>query len=112
MHQQVAGHDRKLLRAFSSNAARRGGGGGSSSRVVVPPSVAEQIGRRARQRQVQRMWTLVAGGSAAAGLVLFALNSLQENLMFYITPTQAVEKFSPEAASKRMRLGGLVLEGR
>ena len=110
MHQQQAGHDRNLLRAFCSNAGRRGGS--NSSRVVVPPSVAEQIGRRARQRQVQRMWTLVAGGSAAAGLVLFALNSLQENLMFYITPTQAAEKFTPEAASKRMRLGGLVLEGR
>ncbi|CAI5491698.1 unnamed protein product [Closterium sp. Naga37s-1] len=51
-------------------------------------AVHVDIGARARARQTQRMWTLVIGGGAVAGLAIFAMNSFQENLMFYITPTQ------------------------
>ncbi|CAI7788855.1 unnamed protein product [Closterium sp. NIES-53] len=74
-------------------------------------AVHVDIGARARARQTQRMWTLVIGGGAVAGLAIFAMNSFQENLMFYITPTQALEKFAENSSANRFRLGGLVKEG-
>ena len=85
------------------------------------------------------MLNLVVGGAAAAGVVIVILNTFQENLMFYVTPTQvgrgtrtgrvcalfghfdakfnapvdqALEKFAMDPTKNRLRLGGLVLEGR
>lgn len=69
------------------------------------------IGARARALQQKRMWTIALGGATVACFVIIVLNTFQESLMFYITPTEALEKFSPETAKKRFRLGGLVLEG-
>jgi cytochrome c-type biogenesis protein CcmE len=69
------------------------------------------VGARARQLQAQRLWTIALSGTAVAGFVIVILNTFQENLMFYITPTQALEKFFLDPKKNRFRLGGLVLEG-
>lgn len=57
----------------------------------------------------RRLWLLVASLSVlgvAAGLVLYSLN---DNLVFFYSPSQVAEKKpSPE---RRFRLGGLVVEG-
>lgn len=78
----------------------------------IGSKVARQIGERARQRQQGRVWSLVIGGTAVGGFVIAALNTFQENLMFYLTPTQALHKFEQEPSRNRCRLGGLVLDGR
>ncbi|KAG0625294.1 hypothetical protein M758_2G042800 [Ceratodon purpureus] len=69
------------------------------------------IGARARQNQARRLWTIALSGTAVAGFVIVILNTFQENLMFYITPSQALEKFFLDPTKNRFRLGGLVLEG-
>ncbi|CAI5535998.1 unnamed protein product [Closterium sp. Naga37s-1] len=92
-------------------------------------AVHVDIGARARARQTQRMWTLVIGGGAVAGLAIFAMNSLWKSsqrtrhqlhpsliLIFLIPrpcspPLQALEKFAENSSANRFRLGGLVKEG-
>lgn len=69
------------------------------------------IGARARQLQARRLWTIALSGTAVAGFVIVVLNTFQQNLMFYITPSQALEKFFLDPTKNRFRLGGLVLEG-
>eukprot|EP00897_Mesotaenium_endlicherianum_P005678 jgi/Mesen1/5138/ME000255S04114 len=95
-----------LLHASRMQAVRWYGGAGGGARGARP-----DIGARARELQTKRMWTMVLGGTAVAGFVIVILNSFQENLMFYITPTQALEKFGAQPAKSKFRLGGLVLEG-
>lgn len=51
-------------------------------------SHGKSIGEKVRELQQKRMWNLVLGGTVAAGVVIFALNAFQENLMFYMTPSQ------------------------
>lgn len=46
------------------------------------------VGARARQLQARRLWTIALSGTAVAGFVIVILNTFQENLMFYITPSQ------------------------
>lgn len=66
--------------AFRSFASASGGAGQRGS--------LRDIGARARAAQTRRLWSLVAGMSAVAGFVILMLNSFQDSLMFYITPTQ------------------------
>ena len=52
----------------------------------------------------------------AAGIVLLALGwvifgGLNENLVYYLTPTEAVQKRAEFPDGQRFRLGGLVLDG-
>lgn len=46
------------------------------------------VGARARQLQARRLWTIALSGTAVAGFVIVVLNTFQENLMYYITPSQ------------------------
>lgn len=46
------------------------------------------IAAKARARQAQKLWQLVGGGAVVAAFGAFVLNAFQENLVFYITPTQ------------------------
>lgn len=46
------------------------------------------IGARARQLQARRLWTIALGGTVVAGFIIVVLNTFQDNLMFYITPSQ------------------------
>ncbi|GBG59672.1 hypothetical protein CBR_g49937 [Chara braunii] len=71
-----------------------------------------EIASRASRMQAKRFWSLILGGTAISAFVILLLNTFQENLMFYITPTQALEKFREQPSKSRFRLGGLVVEGR
>ncbi|KAL2613652.1 hypothetical protein R1flu_025344 [Riccia fluitans] len=69
------------------------------------------IGARARQRQARRLWTIALSGTLVAGFIIIVLNTFQENMMFYITPSEALEKYYLDPSKNKFRLGGLVLEG-
>jgi cytochrome c-type biogenesis protein CcmE len=57
------------------------------------------IGARARQLQARRLWTIALSGTAVAGFVIVVLNTFQQNLMFYITPSQVWGPISRQVMS-------------
>lgn len=69
------------------------------------------IGARARQLQTRRLWTYALTFSCVAGFVVLVLNNFQDQLVFYVTPSDALEKYSSNPSKNKFRLGGLVLEG-
>ncbi|XP_010252484.1 PREDICTED: uncharacterized protein LOC104594059 [Nelumbo nucifera] len=69
------------------------------------------IGAKARQLQNRRLWTYALTFSCIAGFIIIVLNNFQDQLVFYVTPTDALEKFSVNPSKNKFRLGGLVLEG-
>ncbi|XP_077227413.1 transmembrane protein G1P-related 1 [Tasmannia lanceolata] len=69
------------------------------------------IGTRARQLQNRRLWTYGLTFSCIAGFVVIVLNNFSDQMVFYVTPTEALEKFASNPSKTRFRLGGLVLEG-
>ncbi|XP_021903591.1 uncharacterized protein LOC110818879 [Carica papaya] len=69
------------------------------------------IGARARQLQTRRLWTYALTFSCIAGFVVIVLNQFQDQLVFYVTPTDALEKYKTNPTKTKFRLGGLVLEG-
>jgi len=60
----------------------------------------------ARAKRLMLILLMLAG--VAIGVV-FALKSLDQNIMFFFTPTEIVEGKAP--ANKLFRLGGMVVEG-
>ncbi|KAJ7005149.1 cytochrome c-type biogenesis protein CcmE [Populus alba x Populus x berolinensis] len=68
------------------------------------------IGARARQLQNRRLWTYALTFSCIAGFIVIVLNNFQDQLVFYVTPSDAVEKFNNNPSKNKFRLGGLVLE--
>ncbi|KAK9672775.1 hypothetical protein RND81_12G124000 [Saponaria officinalis] len=75
------------------------------------PYKKPDIAARARQLQNRRLWTYVASFSGVAVFVILVLNNFQDQLVFYVTPSDAMEKYRTDPSSNRFRLGGLVLEG-
>ncbi|XP_061355117.1 cytochrome c-type biogenesis protein CcmE homolog, mitochondrial [Gastrolobium bilobum] len=69
------------------------------------------IGTRARQLQNRRLWTYALTFSCVAGFIVIVLSTIENNLVFYLTPTDVLEKYSNNPTKSRFRLGGLVLEG-
>ncbi|XP_052184322.1 cytochrome c-type biogenesis protein CcmE homolog, mitochondrial [Diospyros lotus] len=69
------------------------------------------IGARARQLQQRRLWTYALTFSCIAGFVVIVLNNFQDQLVFYVTPTDALAKYNANPTKNKFRLGGLVLEG-
>lgn len=69
------------------------------------------IGARARQLQTRRLWTYALTFSCIAGFIVIVLNQFQDQLVFYVTPTDALAKYSENPSKSKFRLGGLVLEG-
>ncbi|OWM64261.1 hypothetical protein CDL15_Pgr018833 [Punica granatum] len=69
------------------------------------------IGARARQLQNRRLWTYALTFSCIAGFIVIVLNQFQDQLVFYVTPTDAMEKYAANPSKNKFRLGGLVLEG-
>ncbi|XP_021906120.1 uncharacterized protein LOC110820828 [Carica papaya] len=69
------------------------------------------IGARARQLQTRHLWTYALTFSFIAGFVVIVLNQFQDQLVFYVTPTDALEKYKANPTKTKFRLGGLVLEG-
>ncbi|XP_020582294.1 uncharacterized protein LOC110025937, partial [Phalaenopsis equestris] len=69
------------------------------------------IGARARQLQNRRLWTYGLTVSCVAGFIVIVLANFQDQLLFYITPSDAMAKFTANPSKTRFRLGGLVMEG-
>lgn len=92
-----------LLRHFSSLAGRR--------YPSAAPRRPVDIGARARQLQNRRLWTYALTISCLAGFIVIVLANFQDQLLFYITPSDALAKFAANPKKARFRLGGLVLEG-
>lgn len=69
------------------------------------------IGARARQMQTRRLWTYALTFSCIAGFIVIVLNNFQDQLVFYVTPTDALTKYNSNPSKNKFRLGGLVLEG-
>lgn len=64
------------------------------------------------RRRNRRFWAIAAGLCAAGTALFFLLDALRDNLMFYITPTELMERKDEYTGNtKRFRLGGLVREG-
>jgi len=60
----------------------------------------------ARAKRLVLIMLMLAG---VAGGVMFALKSLDQNIMFFFTPSEIVEGKAP--ANKLFRLGGIVVDG-
>ncbi|KAF6176321.1 hypothetical protein GIB67_011110 [Kingdonia uniflora] len=76
-----------------------------------PTRTRVDIGARARQLQNKRLWTYALTFSCVAGFIVIVLNNFQDQLVFYVTPTDVLEKFTTDPSKNKFRLGGLVLEG-
>ncbi|CAN1301934.1 Cytochrome c-type biogenesis protein CcmE homolog, mitochondrial, partial [Linum perenne] len=68
------------------------------------------IGDRARQLQTKRLCTYALAFSCVAGFIVIVLNNFQE-MVFYVTQTDAMEQYKANPKNTKFRLGGLVLEG-
>ncbi|CAN0902094.1 Cytochrome c-type biogenesis protein CcmE homolog, mitochondrial [Linum grandiflorum] len=69
------------------------------------------IGARARQLQTRRLWTYALAFSGVAGFIVIVLNNFQDQMVFYVTPSDAIEQYRANPKKTKFRLGGLVLEG-
>lgn len=56
----------------------------------------------------QRLMLVILGVASLTASVLFALSSLQENIVFFLSPSEIAQKHPGNA---RIRIGGLVKEG-
>ncbi|KAK6138352.1 hypothetical protein DH2020_027936 [Rehmannia glutinosa] len=82
-----------------------------STRTIRPTrSKKPDIGARARQLQTRRLWTYALTFSCIAGFIVIVLNQFQDQLVFYITPSDALQKYNSDPTKSKFRLGGLVLE--
>ncbi|GJV96474.1 cytochrome c-type biogenesis protein CcmE homolog, mitochondrial-like protein [Tanacetum coccineum] len=59
----------------------------------------------------RRLWTYALSFSCIAGFIIIVLNQFQDQLVFYVTPTDALSKYLENPTKNKFRLGGLVLEG-
>ncbi|XP_057779622.1 cytochrome c-type biogenesis protein CcmE homolog, mitochondrial-like [Salvia miltiorrhiza] len=48
--------------------------------------------------------------SCIAGFIIIVLNQFQDQLVFYVTPTEALDKYTSDPKKSKFRLGDLVLE--
>ncbi|CAK9145819.1 unnamed protein product [Ilex paraguariensis] len=83
----------------------------STSRRQPVRSNRVDIGSRARQLQNRRLWTYAVTFSSIAGFIIIVLNQFEDSLVFYVTPTDALTKYTENPTKNKFRLGGLVLEG-
>ncbi|KAL8556574.1 hypothetical protein ACS0TY_004140 [Phlomoides rotata] len=82
-----------------------------STRSTRPTrSKKTDIGARARQLQTRLLWTYAITFSCIAGFIVVVLNQFQDQLVFYVTPTEALEKYNADPSKSKFHLGGLVLE--
>ncbi|CAN1177162.1 Cytochrome c-type biogenesis protein CcmE homolog, mitochondrial [Linum perenne] len=89
---------------------------GTSNLSAVIPGWFSEIncmwpGARARQLQTKRLWTYALSFSCVAGFIVIVLNNFQDQMVFYVTPTDAMEQYKENPKKTKFRLGGLVLEG-
>jgi cytochrome c-type biogenesis protein CcmE len=67
--------------------------------------------RRIEQRRRQQFYSLLFGVAATAVLVFSGLKAIEGSMIFFYTPTQALEQSPPIAADRLVRIGGLVVRG-
>ena len=60
----------------------------------------------ARKKRLALIFLMVTGVAVGVG---FALKSLDENIMFFFTPTEVIEGKAPK--NKLFRMGGMVVDG-
>jgi len=58
----------------------------------------------------KRGWSLFALFLVASGAMVITLSALRENIVFFITPSEWMEKRFPYSGGKVLRLGGHVLK--
>ncbi|GAU40675.1 hypothetical protein TSUD_88210 [Trifolium subterraneum] len=83
----------------------------TSRRSSSRPKKTVDIAQRARQLQTKRLWTYALTFATFAGFIVVVLSNFQDALVFYATPTDAIEKFKENPTKTKLKLGGLVLEG-
>lgn len=83
----------------------------STARRLPKRAKTVDVGARARQMQTRRLWTYALAFSCVAGFIVVVLNAFQDQLVFYVTPTEALDKYLSDPTKNKFRLGGLVLEG-
>lgn len=76
----------------------------------VPGSKRRMVSDVLERRRNRRFWAIGAALCASGTALFFLLDALQDNLMFYITPTEVKERGEELKQTKRFRLGGLVRE--
>ncbi|KAL8466007.1 hypothetical protein ACS0TY_035211 [Phlomoides rotata] len=73
-----------------------------STRSTRPTrSKKPDIGARARQLQTRRLWTYAITFSCIAGFIVVVLNQFQDQLVFYVTPTEALEKYNADPSKSK-----------
>ncbi|CAA0843072.1 transmembrane protein G1P-related 1 [Striga hermonthica] len=60
--------------------------------------------------QTRRLWNDAVTFNCIAGFIVIVLNKFQDQLVFYITPTDALQKYNSDPTKSKFHLGGLVLE--
>ncbi|OIV96357.1 hypothetical protein TanjilG_09784 [Lupinus angustifolius] len=105
-----------ILSTIAANYSHSFGFSGSrflSTARRTPPRSKKtvDIGARARQLQNRRLWTYALSFAGIAGFVVVVLNNFQDQLVFYVTPSEAMEKYAMNPTKTKFRLGGLVVEG-
>ncbi|CAN1120157.1 Cytochrome c-type biogenesis protein CcmE homolog, mitochondrial, partial [Linum perenne] len=79
----------------------------STARRHSTRSKPVDIGARARQLQTKPELSF----RCVAGFIVIVLNNFQDQMVFYVTPTEAMEQYKENPKKTKFRLGGLVLEG-
>eukprot|EP00297_Palpitomonas_bilix_P017797 CAMPEP_0113874302 /NCGR_PEP_ID=MMETSP0780_2-20120614/4254_1 /TAXON_ID=652834 /ORGANISM="Palpitomonas bilix" /LENGTH=170 /DNA_ID=CAMNT_0000860051 /DNA_START=148 /DNA_END=660 /DNA_ORIENTATION=+ /assembly_acc=CAM_ASM_000599 len=64
-----------------------------------------------KEKQSQRLAYIVAGTVAVGTGFFLILNAFEDNLLFFMTPSQVMEQLQTIPENKKFRLGGLVKEG-
>ncbi|XP_076903009.1 cytochrome c-type biogenesis protein CcmE homolog, mitochondrial-like [Bidens hawaiensis] len=82
-----------------------------TTRRHPPRHPKPDIAARARQMQTRRLWTYAVSFSCIAGFIIIVLNQFEDQLVFYVTPSDALAKYVENPSKNKFRLGGLVLEG-
>nr|GEU36947.1 cytochrome c-type biogenesis protein CcmE/CycJ [Tanacetum cinerariifolium] len=55
--------------------------------------------------QNKRLWTYALSFSCIAGFIIIVLNQFQDQLVFYVTPTDALSKYLENPTKNKFRLG-------
>lgn len=87
--------------SHSSNAAN----------VGVSHIIREKRAQIVKERRNKRFAFFAVGGLLIGGGVFFMMNAFQDSFMYYMTPTDLLEKIGTLDEKKHIRLGGLVLDG-
>ena len=89
---------------------------GPESLKSAPPLPPASSASRSRSSSssapaARRFWQLLGSGVMFGTGIFWLLNSLESEMMFFMTPTDLVHGDEPISLDRKFRLGGLVVEG-